>query len=100
MKIQTQIALLQPDMMNNSSQNTISHIKNFEAELNSIYDTKVKVKMLNNRIAFHDIYEKKNKFFFQTDKQPFTDNTIQECELNYGKPLRLNSRCCTRTKDI
>ena len=41
--------------------------------------------MLNNRIAFYEDYEKINKFFFQTGKQHYTENTIQELELNNGR---------------
>ena len=73
--------------MTNCSENTVSQIKNLKAELNSIYDTKVKMKMLNNRIAFYEDYEKNNKFFFQTSKQHYTDNTIQELELNNGRTV-------------
>ena len=72
--------------MTNCSENTVSQIKNLKAELNSIYDTKVKMKMLN-RIAFYEDYEKNNKFFFQTGKQHYTDNTIQELELNNGRTV-------------
>ena len=36
------------------------------------------MKMSNNRITFYEDYEKINKFFFQTGKQHYTDNTIQE----------------------
>ena len=85
--LETQIALLQHNLMTNCSENTVSQIKNLKAELNSIYDTKVKMKMLNNRIAFYEDYEKNNKFFFQTGKQHYTDNTIQELELNNGRTI-------------
>ena len=85
--LETQIALLQHNLMTNCSENTVSQIKNLKAELNSIYDTKVKMKMLNNRIAFYEDYEKNNKFFFQTGKQHYTDNTIQELELNNGSTV-------------
>ena len=56
--LETQNALLQHSLMNNCSENTVSQIKNLKAELNSIYDTKVKMKILNNRIAFYEDYEK------------------------------------------
>ena len=78
--------------MTNCSDNTVSQIKNLQVELNSIYDTKVKMKMLNNRIAFYEDYEK-NEIFFQTDKQHYTDNTFQEHELN-------NERIIDQTADI
>ena len=54
--------------MTNCLENTVSQIKNLKGELNSIYDTKAKKKILNNRIAFYEDYEKNNKFFLQTDK--------------------------------
>ena len=56
--LETQIALLQHNLMTDCSENTVSQIKNLKAELNSIYDTKVKMKILNNRIAFYEDYEK------------------------------------------
>ena len=56
--LETQIALLQHNLMTNCSEDTVSQIKNLKAELYSIYDTKVKMKMLNNRIAFYEDYEK------------------------------------------
>ena len=71
--------------MTNCSENTVS--QNLKADLNSIYDIKVQMKMLNNRIAFYEDYEKNNKFFFQTGKQHYTDNTIQELELNNGRTI-------------
>ena len=43
--------------------------------------------MLNNRITFYEDYERDNKFFFQTSKQHYTDNTIQELELNNGRVI-------------
>ena len=52
--LETQIALLQHNLITNCSENTLSQIKNLKAELNSIYDTKVKMKMLNNRVAFYE----------------------------------------------
>ena len=66
--LETQIALLQHNLMTNCSENIVSLIKNLKAELNSIYDTKFKMNMLNNRIAFYEDYEKNNKFFFQMGK--------------------------------
>ena len=56
--LEIQIALLQHNLMTNCSENTVTQIKNLKAELNSIYDTKVKMKMFNNRIAFYVDYEK------------------------------------------
>ena len=44
--------------MTNCSENTVSQIKNLKAELNSTHDTKVKMKMLINRSAFYEDYEK------------------------------------------
>ena len=83
--LETQIALLQHNLITNCSENTVSQIKSLKAELNSIYDTKVKMKMLNNKISLYEDYEKINKFFFQTCKQHYTDNTIREHELNNGR---------------
>ena len=45
--------------MTNCSGNTVSQIKNLKAELNSIYDTKGQIKMLNNKMVFYEDYEKK-----------------------------------------
>ena len=64
--------------MTNCSENTVFQIKNLKAELNSIYDTKVKMKMLHNRVAFYEDYEKNNQFFFQTGKNHYTDSTFEE----------------------
>ena len=57
------------------------------SELNSIYDIKVKQKMLNNRTAFFEDYGKNNKFFYDECKQYCTNNTIQELELDNGTIL-------------
>ena len=38
-----------------------------------------------------NIMKKNNKFFFQTGKQQYTDNTIQECELYNGRPINLTA---------
>ena len=43
------------------------------------------MKILNNRVAFCEAYEKNNEFFLQTGKQHYTDKTIQELELNNGR---------------
>ena len=56
-KLEIQIVILQPDLMNNSSENTISQIENLKAKLDSINNTKVKLKMLNDRIAFYKDYK-------------------------------------------
>ena len=37
--------------------------------------------MLNNRTAFYEDYEKNNKFFYHEGKQHYTNNTIQQLEL-------------------
>ena len=42
------------------------------------------MKVLNSRIAFYEDCEN-NKFFFETGKQHYTDNTIQELQLNNGR---------------
>ena len=47
--LETQISLLQNNVMTNCSENTVSQIKNLKTELNSTYDTKVKMKMFSNR---------------------------------------------------
>ena len=54
---ETQNALLQHDLKNNFSENTISQIEHLKAELNSISDTKAKMKILNNRITFYEDYK-------------------------------------------
>ena len=66
--------------MTNFSENSIYQIEHLKTGLNSIYDMKVKMKMLNNRIALYEDYEKYNKFLSKTGKQHCTDNTIQELE--------------------
>ena len=38
--------------------------------------------MLNNRTAFYEDYEKNNKFFYFQGRQHYTNNTIQELELD------------------
>ena len=63
--------------MTNSSENMVSQIKNLKAELNSTYDTKVKMRMLNNRIAFYEDYEK----IASSSKQ--AGNTIQAIQFKY-----------------
>ena len=57
--LETQIVLLQHNLITIYSENTVAQFNNLEAELNSIYDTKVKIKSLNNRIVFYKHYEKK-----------------------------------------
>ena len=51
------------------------------------------MKMLNNRVALYEGYEKNNKSFFKTGKQHYTHNAIQELELN-------NGRIIDQTEDI
>ena len=89
--LETQIALLQHNLKTNSPENTVFQIKTLEAELNSIYDTEVKMKMLNYRIAFYEDYEK----IINSPKQVCntTENTIKELELN-------NARIVDQTADI
>ena len=43
--------------------------------------------MLNNRTAFYEDYEKNNKFFYCQGNQHYTNNTIQELELDNGTIL-------------
>ena len=67
--------------MTNCSENTVSQIKNLKAKLNSLYDTKVKMKLLNNRAAFYEDYEK--KIINSSSKQASnTTLTIQFKNLN------------------
>ena len=58
--LETQMVLLQHYIMTNSSESTVSvsQIINLKAELNSIYDSEVEMKMFNNGIAFYKDYEK------------------------------------------
>ena len=64
-KFETQIVLEQHDLMSNLSESTISLIKNLKTELNSIYDTKAKMNMLNNRIVLLE-----DNDFFLPNRQP------------------------------
>ena len=81
--VETQVALLQPDLMINSSENTVSQMKYLRAELHTIYDNKVKMKMLQNRIAF---YEDDEKIINSSSKQASnTILTIQFKNLNNGR---------------
>ena len=61
--IEGHIAQLQYQLTNNPPDEIIPQITKLTSELNSIYDTKVKQKMLDNRTAFYEDYEKNNKFF-------------------------------------
>ena len=82
--------------MTTSTENTISQIKNLKAELNSIYDTKVKMKML---IKLHSM--KIIKKINSSSKQ--VTNTIlrrQFNNLNYGKNYIPHIRYFARTKEI
>ena len=74
--IEGHIAQLQYQLTNNPPDEIIPQITKLTSELNSIYDTKVKQKMLNNRTAFYEDYEKNNKFFYGQGKQHYTNNTI------------------------
>ena len=55
----------------------MSQGKNLKAVLTSIYDTKVKIKMLNNRIELYEDYEKKLQFLISKE----ASNTILTVEL-------------------
>ena len=85
--IEGHIAQLQYQLTNNPPDEIIPQITKLTSELNSIYDTKVKQKMLDNRTAFYEDYEKNNKFFYGQGKQHYTNNTIQELELDNGTIL-------------
>ena len=61
--IEGHIAQLQYQLTNNPSDESVPQITKLTSDLKSIYDTKVKQKMLNNRTAFYEDYEKNNKFF-------------------------------------
>ena len=82
--IEGQIAQLQYQLSNNPPDEILPQITKLTSELNSIYNTKVKQKMLNNRTTFYEDYEKNNKFFYCEVKQHYTNNTIQELELDNG----------------
>ena len=43
--------------------------------------------MPNNRTPFYEDYKKNNKFFYHEGKQKYTDDTIQELELDSGTIL-------------
>ena len=59
------------------------------------------MKILNNKITFYEDYGNKNKkFFFLTGKQFYTENAVQELELNNGRIYRPNHIYFTRTKEI
>ena len=85
--IEGHIAQLQYQLTNNPPDEIIPQITKLTSELNSIYDTKIKQKMLDNRTAFYEDYEKNNKFFYGQGKQHYTNNTIQELELDNGTIL-------------
>ena len=72
------ISQLQYQLTNNPPDEIVPQIKKLTSELNSIYDTKVKQKLLNNRTAFYEDYEKNNKFFYCQGKQHYTNNTIKD----------------------
>ena len=82
--IEGHITQLQYQLTNKPPDEIIPQITKLTSELNSIYDTKVKQEMLNNRTAFYEDYEKNNKFFYGQGKQHYTINTIQELELDNG----------------
>ena len=73
--------------MTSCSENMVSQIKNLKAVLNSICDTKVKINMLNIRIAFYKDYEKIiNSSSKQASNTTLTIH-IQELELNNGRTI-------------
>ena len=86
-QIESEIAQLDNNLTKDQCESNQSKFKDMNNELNSIYDTKIKQKMLNNKIASYEDYEKSNNFFFHFGKQKYFDNTIHELELDNGAVL-------------